>query len=654
MFWSLGASQPAQAQCTGAPDNTVCSSGPPGTYSSGINVSTGNTAINVTLQPGVEVTAGAGVVNAVSLSNTTVASPVDAPATLIANDPNIEVTHIIRGGPNQSALRVQASGNASIGDAMAPAQATILVRGTDSTNAVWAIVFSSVAGRVASVYYDGPITATGGANSTLIQACANDGCGLGSSADADVIIDAAGNLTGIGPSGAVGNGITGLFAASGGLGNASVLYRRGTIDVSGTFANGIFAAGEAATVTTDPGTNIIVTGTGGRPLKPGIAVDGSFELGGVTVNAASTIQMLGPAAADPGFRNNGFGIRASSFAGGPIDVNLTPDGSITTAVPNGIGIAALAQAGGPITVTASGPISTGGIEAHGIWANSTTGPIEVNATNISTTGQFSAGVAATGGGNVTVNIASGGSVMGGWQPDVTGAGQNPTFGEPAAGVILSSTGGTATLNNLGSIGALSDRAVLGDPVIINNGTMTGFVTLMGASDYQNNGTFNLRHFADTDGDGVRDTLRVAVSDLGTPGTFANNGTLALLGAPGATTLDDAGQYLPDGNALNAMALGGPVQGQILGAINIHQLRHHQSAGKPCGRRRPACYRRPHGGHPRRRNLHFQRRVPSAGHGAQQRRPLTVRRAGGRSSWPRRRRPDPDRAEYRRCRRPDRR
>ena len=33
------------------------------------------------------------------------------------------------------------------------------------------------------------------------------------------------------------------------------------------------------------------------------------------------------------------------------------------------------------------------------------------------------------------------------------------------------TGGTATLTNNGSIGALSDRAVQGDPVIINNGTM---------------------------------------------------------------------------------------------------------------------------------------------------------------------------------------
>ena len=51
--------------------------------------------------------------------------------------------------------------------------------------------------------------------------------------------------------------------------------------------------------------------------------------------------------------------------------------------------------------------------------------------------------------------------MGGWQADLTGA--RAAFGLPAAGVILGSSGGTATLTNNGSIGALSDRAVASDP-----------------------------------------------------------------------------------------------------------------------------------------------------------------------------------------------
>ncbi|MGO4842048.1 hypothetical protein AB4144_58275, partial [Rhizobiaceae sp. 2RAB30] len=100
--------------------------------------------------------------------------------------------------------------------------------------------------------------------------------------------------------------------------------------------------------------------------------------------------------------------------------------------------------------------------------------------------------------------------MGGWQQDVTGIGPSPDFGLPAAGIVLGSTDGTATLTNDGSIGALSDRAVFGDPLIINNGVMTGFVTLTGVNQFSNNGSFEVRHFADTDGDGIRDVSRVSV------------------------------------------------------------------------------------------------------------------------------------------------
>ena len=146
-----------------------------------------------------------------------------------------------------------------------------------------------------------------------------------------------------------------------------------------------------------------------------------------------------------------------------------------------------------------------------------------------------------------------------------------SFGLPAAGVILSSTGGIATLTNDGSIGALSDRAVAGDPQVINNGTITGFVQFTGGDNsILNNGLFDLRHFADTNGNGVRDTLRVAIADLGDGpnNSFTNNGTLRLAAVTGATTLDSAGQYLPLGNPNNAMALGGPLQGHLIGVATF--------------------------------------------------------------------------------------
>ena len=86
-----------------------------------------------------------------------------------------------------------------------------------------------------------------------------------------------------------------------------------------------------------------------------------------------------------------------------------------------------------------------------------------------------------------------------------------------------------------TVGALSDLAISGTTTgvgsqIENAGTVTGFVQFGGGDNsFLNNGRFNLRHFADTTADGGRDTLRVAIADLGTGpnNSFTNNGTLAL-------------------------------------------------------------------------------------------------------------------------------
>ncbi len=397
-----------------------------------------------------------------------------------------------------------------------------------------------------------------GTNSTVIQA---------ESINGNASIDASGNL-----SGRSADFFFGLFAqARGDLHNSSVIYRSGTITIQGSNSVGIFAGAAAngsAEITTLPGTTINVIGPPGTPTDPGITaeISGTAAAGQkITVNAASTIKVLGDVPGDSSLFNDPIGIRALSREDAPVVVNYTGPG-ITTAGGQGFGILALARNGsvgsdsvtvtssGPITtsgaeaigivadsgtiynvtrnppqplgpggnikVEASGAITTQGAEAHGIWASSTTGTVLVNAfNNVTTTGQFSTGINAissglpgTPGGNVTVNVAQGVSVNGGWQD--TGVGASAFFALPAAGVILSSTGGTATLNNFGSIGALSDRAVAGDPVVINNGIITGFVQFTGGGNsIENNGLFDLRHFADTTGGG-RDTLRVAIADLG--------------------------------------------------------------------------------------------------------------------------------------------
>ena len=220
---SLGVSEPALAQTFTTTGND---------YPGGINVSTNQTPINVTLDPGVQVFIPANTINnAVGLSSTTVAGT-GGPIELIANNAAISINTAGISTQETSAIRLQAAGNATIGTLASPVSGIINVTGTVSTNAIWANVFSSVPGAVASVTYNGPatgpgITATGGSNSTLIQACANDGCGFGNIVDGNAIINAAGNLTGV-----FGNSGFGLDAVAGGNGTATVNYNGGTFNLT--------------------------------------------------------------------------------------------------------------------------------------------------------------------------------------------------------------------------------------------------------------------------------------------------------------------------------------------------------------------------------------------------------------------------------------
>ena len=255
---SLGISEPALAQTctpvanpgnlTAAQPSTSCT----GTFNTNINFGGPNTPppplLTLTLEPGVIVNNPGG--NAVNLATATGGiNTIGTSATLIAN--NATITNITNSA-NNSALRIQTNGNATIGDAMTPVSGIINVSGTQSTNAIWAIVLpSSDPNTVAKVVYDGPgVTSTGTTFSTVIQT-QNDGTGAS-------IIDARGNITGV-ALGAAANGITGLFASGAATSLASVHYGLSTIAVRGTFANGIFASGDSAMVITDPGTKIIVT-----------------------------------------------------------------------------------------------------------------------------------------------------------------------------------------------------------------------------------------------------------------------------------------------------------------------------------------------------------------------------------------------------------
>ncbi len=307
------------------------------------------------------------------------------------------------------------------------------------------------------------------------------------------------------------------------------------------------------------------------------------------IGSGVTLQVNNTNSGAAGFTNAG--IRTISANGLNTVINAA---TIETTGLRAPGIYTSSDGSGAINIANSGTITTNGRASHGILAVSAAGTVEVANAMAAVTagGELAAGILAIGA-TTDVTVGPNASISGGWQSDPTEIGtENST---PSAGILIGSHGGGATLINDGNIGAASDRAIAsldrygigaaGPLDIISNGMIDGFVELgAGVNTLDNSGIWNLRNFANTigtfdaDGNAVRDTLGVAISDFGTSGSNVvnNTGTIALLGAGDAavTTLDTTGQYLPlaagsvtnaiMGNSFNAIALGGPVQGQILG------------------------------------------------------------------------------------------
>ncbi len=259
-----------------------------------------------------------------------------------------------------------------------------------------------------------------------------------------------------------------------------------------------------------------------------------------------------------------------------IDFVLNNMNNINTTNPNSPAFEST-NATGNITLTNSGMLTTSGANSQGILTTTTFGNIIImNSGVISTTGANSAGIETTtmsGAMNITNTAPVTSLLADGILATATGPGA--TFVLTNGASILGMTGvgignnfTMAQINNNGSIGASTDLAVDASalatgPLTINNmGTITGFMTLgSGVNTMNQSGTWGLRNLAGT-------MLSVAVANLGTSGSnvINNTGTIELLGAGTApvTMLNTTGQYLPLGNALNAMTLNGPVQGQILG------------------------------------------------------------------------------------------
>ncbi|HEY8352032.1 MAG TPA: autotransporter outer membrane beta-barrel domain-containing protein, partial [Sphingomonadales bacterium] len=409
-----------------------------------------------------------------------------------------------------------------------------------------------------------------------------------------------------------GSGAAGIFIKHEGQGDVSGDIA-GTIHTLGPASDGVYAAHYAAgaansvTVTIRDSGSILTRGDSSY----GLWVD-QFADGDATAYHAGTIETFG---------EQSVGIRLlnrAGLTGGAALLELSGDASIVTHGTEALGVRVTGPHDATVRLLGASSVTTLGDKAAAIFVGSTAGPAEVIqesgasvaasgresygietegpggvtldlAGQVAATGEFSVAVSALSGGDVTLALAPTARVTGGWQAtkDATG----PTLGAPAAGLLLDSAG-VSRVDNAGAIGAASDRAIAnarygsasgGAIVVENSGTITGFVEFSAApgNSFTNaaDGILALRHFADSDGDGIRDVKRVAIADFGaSDSVFHNAGTVRLGAVTGAgLATDDTGYYLPttgsDRRAMDAgfydLARSGVTQAQMvnLGVFN---------------------------------------------------------------------------------------
>ncbi len=383
--------------------------------------------------------------------------------------------------------------------------------------------------------------------------------------------------------GSITSGRTGIQATS--QGGVISVANSGTINTTATAAHGISAATNGA------GT---VSVTNINSLQ--MAGNGSSGIRTVAVNGNTSVTNAGNISIAPASGVGGTAIYSLSSGSG--DILVTNTGNITTRGQDGI-LAETTGSGDAVVNSSNSSVTTLGAGAfnHGIEAKSSNGLSQIDLTNSTVTvngrgaglvaWNSNSGLASDSAVNVvnsTINAQNAyghsgaqaggrdsGSVFVDSNSVVHGGWRNGSL----EGNALSTGGATQVIRNDGVIDAMSDHAVRGDRNndagalnVTNNGLMTGTVSAVASTvTFDNNGLWNVRNFADTDGDGQRDHFAVALNNLGTSGsnTVTNNGTMRILGHDHqALTLDTTGMYLPLGNAHNTMGLASPTQAQLLG------------------------------------------------------------------------------------------
>ncbi len=302
----------------------------------------------------------------------------------------------------------------------------------------------------------------------------------------------------------------------------------------------------------------------------------------VSLESGGSIVTKGASAYGIFTENEGVGASTVDMGSG---TSITTSGTLANGV-NGVG-------GGPMSFAqaAASMVAVSGDQSFGVnlvGVNQASADIDGS---VSSAGEFGVGVSSfASAGPADIVIGANSTVSGGWQTDVAGLGASTV--RPSAGMLLGSSV-SSQLTNFGVIGAASDRAIadsgrqaatIGNLTVSNSGLVTGFMDLAtgGTNTFYNNasGVFDVRHFADTDGDGVRDTKRVSISDFGAATSSFNNlsgATVRLAPVVGEANADGANYYIPttgiDSRSLEAtyytLDRSGVVQGQFTNLGTFH-------------------------------------------------------------------------------------
>ncbi len=317
----------------------------------------------------------------------------------------------------------------------------------------------------------------------------------------------------------LGNGSMGVFAT--GSGHVSV-----TLDSVATA--GLGAYGVNATATGDTGLlNVWVKGA--VSTQDGGAIGISANNMGTDLTSATTVIVDGPVNTKGA---TAFGILAIGN-GNTVKVESN---AITTLGSGAQGIIAQNLGATPnsgVMVLAKGAIQTSGQNAHGIFATANGGAVSVEAQGaVLASGEHAIGVEASG--NLMGAIVSVGDVQGGWTDGI-----GVVFGSATAGMAS-----TLTVRAGGSVGALTDMAIFGsagDDTVLLHGEAVGGLNFVNGDDTLHvfaGGRYVLRNFADSDGDGQRDTVGVASAafGIGTDLLRIDSGGVLALGAAGPTDI----------------------------------------------------------------------------------------------------------------------